>query len=66
MHFKFGMNRLVKTGRNTEKQLFVWRSWNCSGEICGQGQKGKSVLFRSEFRLLVLDFYLGRIRIRPH
>lgn len=65
MHSEFGVKRIVKAARNTEKQLFALRFWDCSGEICGHGQKGKSVLLWTEFGLLASDFYIGIIRNSP-
>lgn len=44
MHSDFGVKRIVKAAGNMEKQLFALQCWGCSGEICGHGQKGDSVL----------------------
>lgn len=62
MHSEFWVKRLVKAARNSEKQLFVVRCWDCSGEISGHNQKGESVLLRTEFGLSASDFYIGLIR----
>lgn len=53
---------IVKPARNTKKQLFVLRFWECSGEICGPGQNSESVVVWNEFGLLASDFYIGIIR----
>jgi len=59
------VNRIVKAARNTEKQLSELRCWDCSGEICGHGQNGSSVLLWTEFGLLASDISIGTIRSSP-